>query len=124
MLRAVHRYGRVMETYLATSCAIVATLLGGSVAATAQNSHSDSHSDAAHAETYVKDSAITTKIKTRLAAEHVTSLGDIHVNTDRNGVVWLSGSVKTRQAADKAVSIARSTAHVKRVHSEIKVNRD
>ena len=120
MLRAVHRYGRVMKTYLATSCAIVATLLGGSVAATAQNSHSD----AAHAETYVKDSAITTKIKTRLAAEHVTSVGDIHVNTDRNGVVWLSGSVKTRQAADKAVSIARSTAHVKRVHSEIKVIRD
>jgi hyperosmotically inducible protein len=109
-----------MKTYLATSCAIVATLLGGSVAATAQNSHSD----AAHAETYVKDSAITTKIKTRLAAEHVTSVGDIHVNTDRNGVVWLSGSVKTRQAADRAVSIARSTAHVKRVHSEIKVIRD
>jgi hyperosmotically inducible protein len=109
-----------MRTYLATGCAIFATLLGSSIAATAQ----DSHSDAAHAETYVKDSAITTKIKIRLAAEHVTSLGNIHVNTDKNGVVWLSGSVKTRQAADKAVSIARSTARVKRVHSEIKVIKD
>jgi hyperosmotically inducible periplasmic protein len=109
-----------MKTYLAAGCAIFATLLGGSMVATAQ----DSQSDAAHAETYVKDSAITTNIKIRLAAEHVTSLGDIHVNTDKNGVVWLSGSVKTRQAADKAVAIARSTAHVKRVHSEIKVIRD
>lgn len=117
---AVHRYGRVMKTYLATSCAIFATLLGGSVVATAQESHSDS----AHAETYMTDSAITTKIKTRLAADHVTSLGDIHVNTDKDGVVWLSGSVRTQEEADKAVSIARSTDHVKRVHSEIKVVRN
>jgi hyperosmotically inducible protein len=109
-----------MKPYLATSCAIFAALLGGSVAANAQ----DSASDTAHAETYVKDSAITTTIKTRLAAEHLTSLGDIHVETDKNGVVWLSGSAQTRQAAEKAVSIARSTAHVKRVHSEIKVVRD
>jgi hyperosmotically inducible protein len=109
-----------MKTYLATSCAILATLLGGSMVATAQ----DSNSDTAHAETYAKDSAITTKIKTRLAADHLTSLGDIHVDTDKSGVVWLSGSVKTREAADKAVSIARSTAHVKGVHSEIKVIRE
>jgi hyperosmotically inducible periplasmic protein len=109
-----------MKAYLAASCAILATLLGGSMVATAR----DSNSDTAHAETYVKDSAITKKMKTRLAADHVTSLGDIHVNTDKNGVVWLSGSVKTREAANKAVSIARSTADVKRVHSEIKVVRD
>lgn len=109
-----------MKTYLVTSCAIVATLLGGSMVATAQ----DSNSDTAHAKTYVKDSAITTKIKTRLAAEHITSLGDVHVDTDKNGVVWLSGTVKTQEAADKAVSIARKTAHVKRVHSDIKVVAD
>jgi len=109
-----------MKTYLATGCAIFATLLGGAVVATAQ----DSHSDTAHAETYAKDSAITTKIKTRLAAAHLASLRDIHVNTDKNGVVWLSGTVKTREAADKAVSIARSTAHVRRVHSELKVMRE
>ena len=72
----------------------------------------------------MKDSAITTKIKTRLAADHITSLADIHVDTDKHGVVWLSGSVKTREAADEAVSIARSTAHVKRVHSDIKVVQD
>ena len=109
-----------MKTNLATSCAILAMLLGGSVVANAQ----DSPSDTARAVTYVKDSAITANIKARLAAQHVPSLGDIHVTTDKDGVVWLSGSVKTRQAAEKAVSIARATAHVKRVHSEIKIIRD
>jgi hyperosmotically inducible protein len=109
-----------MKSHFATSCAISVFLLGGSMVAIAQ----DSHSDTAHAETYVKNSAITMKIKARLAAEHVASLGDIHVMTDKDGVVWLSGSTKSRQAADKAVSIARSTAHVKRVHSEIKVIRE
>jgi hyperosmotically inducible protein len=109
-----------MKTHLATSCAIFATLLCGPVLATAQ----DSRSDTAHAETYAKDSVITTKIKTRLAAAHVASLGDIHVRTDRHGVVWLSGTVRTREAAARAVAIARSTAHVRRVHSELEVRRE
>lgn len=51
----------------------------------------------------------------------MTSLGDIHVDTDKDGVVWLSGSVKTKKAADRAVAIARATAHVKKVHSDIRV---
>lgn len=106
-----------MRTYLAMSCAILATLLGCAVTATAQNSDTDS----AYAVAFVKDSAITTKIKTKLAAEHMTSLADIHVATDKDGVVWLSGSVKTQKAADRAVAIARATAHVKKVHSDIRV---
>ncbi|HXS12463.1 MAG TPA: BON domain-containing protein [Acidobacteriaceae bacterium] len=106
-----------MRTYLAMSCAILATLLGSAVTVTAQNSDTDS----AHAVAFVKDSAITTKIKTKLAAEHMSSLGDIHVDTDKDGVVWLSGSVKTKKAADRAVAIARATAHVKKVHSDIRV---
>jgi hyperosmotically inducible protein len=73
---------------------------------------------------YVKDSAITTEIKTKLAAEHLTSLGHIHVGTDADGVVWLSGSARTREAADKAVSIARDISGVTRVHSNIKVRSD
>ena len=69
----------------------------------------------------MKDSAITTEVKSKLAAEHITSLERIHVDTDKNGVVWLSGSASTREAADKAVSIARGTEHVTHVHSDITI---
>jgi hyperosmotically inducible protein len=70
---------------------------------------------------FMKESAITTEMKTKLAAEHITSLERIHVDTDKDGVVWLSGSASTRKAAYKAVSIARDTEHVKDVHSDITV---
>jgi hyperosmotically inducible protein len=70
---------------------------------------------------FVKDSAITTVIKSKLAAEHITSVERIHVDTDKNGVVWLTGSARTQEAADKAVSVARDTDRVTAVHSEIKV---
>ena len=81
----------------------------------------DPNSDTSHAVAYVKDSAITTDIKTKLAAEHITSLERIHVETDKNGVVWLSGTARTQTAADKAVSIARVSDHVTNVHSDIRV---
>jgi hyperosmotically inducible protein len=106
-----------MKRQLALPCAILATLLGSLVAARAQNSNTET----AHAAAFVKDSVITTEIKAELAAEHVSSLGDIHVDTDKTGVVWLSGSVRTRKAADRAVAIARATAHVKTVHSDLRV---
>jgi hyperosmotically inducible protein len=93
-------------------------MLLGSTAAIADQ---DSASDSARAMTFVKDSAITTEVKSKLAAEHITSLERIHVDTDKNGVVWLSGSATTREAADKAVSIARDTEHVTSVHSDITV---
>jgi hyperosmotically inducible periplasmic protein len=81
----------------------------------------DSNSNSARAVVFVKDSAITTEIKSKLAAEHITSLERIHVDTDKDGIVWLSGTASTRKAADKAVSIARDTEHVKDVHSDITV---
>jgi hypothetical protein len=56
-----------------------------------------------------------------LAAEHITSLERIHVDTDKDGIVWLSGTASTRKAADKAVSIARDTEHVKDLHSHITI---
>lgn len=71
-----------------------------------------------------RDSAITTKIKTKLAAEHLTGLGRIHVDTDQNGVVWLTGSARSQEAVDKAISIARDTEHVKHVHSDLAIRQD
>jgi hyperosmotically inducible protein len=80
--------------------------------------------DRSHPKAFVKDSAITVKIKARLAAEHVTSLGRISVDTDQDGVVWLSGTARTQEAIDKAVSIAQGTERVKSVHSSITVRKD
>ncbi|MEA3196518.1 MAG: hyperosmotically inducible periplasmic protein [Gammaproteobacteria bacterium] len=84
----------------------------------------DSDKDRSHPHAFVKDSAITTKIKAKLAAEHLTSLGRIHVDTDKDGVVWLSGTARTQEAIDEAVSIARSTEHVKSVHNDLTIKKD
>ncbi len=84
----------------------------------------DSDADRSHPGAFVKDSAITTKIKTKLAAEHITSLGRIHVDTDKDGAVWLSGTARSQAAIDKAVSIARDTEHVVSVHNDIKIKAD
>src|ERR1700692_3286808 len=115
-----HTRGNLMNQKLATTLMIVGVLLGPVVAVVAE----DSDADPSHPKAFVKDSAITTKVKAKLAAEHITSLGKIHVDTDSNGVVWLHGTAHTQEAADKAVAIARETEGVKAVNSRIKVKRD
>ena len=107
-----------MKTF-ATTCALMGALLGSSLVIA-----EDSDTDRSHPVTFVKDSTITTKVKTELAAEHLTSLGRIHVDTDMNGVVWLTGSARSQEAIDKAVSIARNTEHVKSVHNTLVVKQD
>jgi hyperosmotically inducible protein len=107
-----------MKIRLVTACVLCGALLG-SAAAMADD---DLNSAGSHAVAFVKDSAITTAIKTKLAAEHLTSLERIHVDTDKNGVVWLSGTARSKEAADKAESIARATDGVKDVHGHITVN--
>src|ERR1700693_5252600 len=106
-----------MKTNFVIACVVCGTLLGSVVALAGD----DSDTDRSHPKAFVKDSAITAKIKASLAAEHITSLGRIHVDTDADGVVWLSGTARTQEAADKAVAIARETEGVKGVHSRIKV---
>ena len=104
-----------MKFKLATACFV----LGAAVAPVAFAADSDT--DRNKPATFVKDSAITTKIKTKLAAEHLASLATIHVDTDKDGVVWMSGTAKTQQDVDKAASIAKSTEGVKSVKNEVKV---
>ena len=70
---------------------------------------------------YVKDSVITTKVKSKLAAKHLTTLTRIKVDTDANGVVWLSGKAPTQDAVDMAGMIAKDTDGVKSVHNDIAV---
>jgi hyperosmotically inducible periplasmic protein len=84
----------------------------------------DADVDRSHPKAFVKDSVITSKIKSKLAAEHITSLGRIRVDTDEDGVVWLSGSADSREAVQRAEAIARDTDGVRGVHSSLVVRHD
>ncbi len=84
----------------------------------------DGTADRSQPMTYVKDSAITAKIKTKLASEHISSLERIHVDTDANGKVYLSGTARSQADIDKAVSIAQSTEHVVGVQNDLTVRAD
>lgn len=108
-----------MKTQLATTCLVIGALLSP-VAALAE----DRDSDRMQPMTYVKDSAITAKIKTKLAEEKMSSLAHIRVDTDSKGAVVLSGTVKSQAEADKAVAIARGTDGVTSVKSNIRVKSD
>jgi len=84
----------------------------------------DSDTDRNKPATFVKDSAITTKIKTKLAAEHPGSMTHIKVDTDKDGIVWMSGTANTQQEIDQALAIARDTDGVRSVKSDLKVQKD
>lgn len=83
--------------------------------------HADTDADRAHPKAFVKDSVITTKIKTKLAGEHFSSLAHISVDTDNAGVVYLSGTATTLEEANKAAAIAQGTEGVVSVKNEISV---
>jgi len=103
---------------------IIACVLAASLLAPVIGLAQDSDTDRSHPAQFVKDSAITAAIKTKLAADHPASLGRLKVDTDKDGVVWLSGTARNRQEADRAVEIARGTDGVVRVKSDIVVRPD
>ena len=100
---------------------IVASMLAASVvcAPMAFADESGAASDSSHH--FVKDSVITTKVKSKLAAKHLTTLTRIKVDTDENGVVWLSGRAPTQDAVDMATMIAKDTDGVVSVHNGIAI---
>jgi hyperosmotically inducible periplasmic protein len=102
---------------------IIAGMLAASVAcvpmALADDAGAASDSSASHH--FVKDSVITTKVKSKLAAKHLTTLTRIKVDTDENGVVWLSGRAPTQDAVDMATLIAKDTEGVTSVHNGVAI---
>jgi hyperosmotically inducible protein len=109
----------MMKTTLATSLLIAAALalpIAGLAA--------DGTVDRASPKAFVKDSVITTKIKTELAAEKLSSLIHISVDTDNKGAVVLSGTAASRTAANKAVSIAHGVKGVVSVQDDIRIVAD
>lgn len=97
------------------------TLLIGALALPLASYSADSDSDRGSPKAFVKDSAITAKIKAELAANKLASVMHIRVDTDQNGVVTLTGTAKTREQADQAVSIASKVDGVVRVENRIRV---
>lgn len=102
----------------------LAAFVIGSVLAPVAAYAADSDADRSRPITFVKDSIITTKIKAKLAEEHLGSAKHIKVDTDKNGVVWLSGSANSQEEVDQAVTIARNTEGVKMVNNELKVQKN
>ncbi len=101
-----------------------ALFLIGTALAPAAVLAADSDADRAQVENYVKDSVITTKIKAKLAEEHLGSMGHIKVDTDKNGIVWMTGTANTQEEVNQAVSIAKNTEGVKSVNSKLTVQKD
>ena len=114
----IETFSLPMKAKIATACFVIGTLLVPVVAYAAEGD-----TDRSHPVAFVKDSVITTKVKAKLAEEKMSSLVDIKVDTDAKGAVVLSGKVKSKEEADKAVSIARATEGVTSVKSKIKINK-
>ena len=100
----------VIASMLAVSAACIPLALADEAGMASDSSHH-----------YVKDSVITTKVKSKLAAKHLTTLTRIKVDTDENGAVWLSGRAPTQDASDLAAAIAKDTDGVTSVHNGIAI---
>jgi hyperosmotically inducible protein len=108
-----------MKRMFAASCIVIGTML-----APVTTFAADGDMDRANPKLFVKDSAITTKIKAKLASEHLGSLKHIHVDTDQNGVVWMTGTANSQDEINQAIAIARNTEGVATVKADIKVQKD
>lgn len=75
---------------------------------------SDNKNPPAESQQPASDTWITTKVKSDMLATDNVPGSDIKVET-KNGVVWLSGLVKTQAEKDKAVSVAKGIEGVKKV---------
>jgi hyperosmotically inducible protein len=105
-----------MKMKIAAAC-----FLSGALAFPIAGYAGDGDNDRLSAKAFVKDSIITTKIKAKLAEEKLASVLQIKVDTDNRGVVTLSGTAKSQEEADRAVSIARNVEGVATVENNIKV---
>jgi osmotically-inducible protein OsmY len=69
----------------------------------------------------VVDPWVTTKVKTKILADDLLDKSDINVDTDRDGVVTLKGTVATEGARTRALELARTTEGVRKVVDRLAV---
>lgn len=71
-------------------------------------------------EGYAGDTAITSQVKAKLLADDIVPSRKVTVET-RDGTVHLSGTVDSRQQADRAADIAKAVSGVKNVENILSV---
>jgi len=113
-----------MKTTLAIATLVLGVSLAPALSLASEDPTTQGAVDRSHPGDFVKDSAITAKIKAKLATEHITSLGRVHVDTDAAGKVYLSGTARSQADIDKIVSVAQSTEHVVGVQNDLTVRAD
>ena len=104
---------QLIRNTLAASLVAVSMLGAGSAFAAGSM---DNKNPPAESKRPASDTWITTKVKSDLLATDNVPGSDIKVET-KNGVVWLSGVVKTQAEHDKAVSVAKAIEGVKKVEA-------
>jgi hyperosmotically inducible protein len=69
---------------------------------------------------YIDDTVITTKVKAAIAEDPLTKVLEVKVKTFK-GEVQLSGFVSSREAADRAVELARGVKGVTSVKDDMQI---
>jgi len=98
-----------------------AFLVIGALLAPVMGNAEDRDKDRAHPKAWVKDSAITAKIKAKYVEDKLVSVRHIHVDTDANGMVQLTGTAKNAAEKRKAADLAKNVEGVVSVDNRIKV---
>ena len=106
-------------TKLAASCFVLGLLL---IPTAGYSGNKDGHRSSAGE--FIKDSAVTTKIRAKMAADKHVSAMNVDVETDKDGVVVLSGMAERQPEIDQAVSISRSVDGVTKVINRIELKKN
>ncbi len=69
---------------------------------------------------HIDDATVTTWVKSKLVSDKAGNITRVSVKTDR-GIVYLTGSVKTKAAREKVEKITKSVDGVKKVVNHLKV---
>jgi hyperosmotically inducible protein len=84
--------------------------------------HTPSAQDRANNREAVSDTAITTKVKSALAADvGLKTMTNVHVETDNDGIVTLKGEVASADQKKHAGEVAKKVNGVKSVKNELRV---
>jgi hyperosmotically inducible periplasmic protein len=98
----------------------VLVVLAAGPAAAAPAERKDEPGIAAKAVRTIDDVAVTNAIRAEFARDKLVSAREISVET-KEGIVTLTGKVRTKAEADRAVAIAKDRKNVIRVENRIEV---